>query len=111
MDAECVPSADQRKAIEAYYFGNPGLIAEKLLFIKRDTRIAEYQAYLTNSHAFGNVWRGVTGTLYGERVSIIATGIGPSMVGDAVYALDKPEAACLYSGTCGGLDPALAIGD
>jgi purine-nucleoside phosphorylase len=33
------------------------------------------------------------------------------MVGDCVYALDKPGAICIYSGTCGGLDEALEIGD
>ena len=60
---------------------------------------------------FGNVWRGITGRLHGELVSVIATGIGPSLIGDAVYALDRPGAACLYSGTCGGLYEALDIGD
>ncbi len=42
---------------------------------------------------------------------MIATGIGPSMIGDAVYALNRPGSVCLYSCTCGGLDPDLEIGD
>jgi nucleoside phosphorylase len=100
-----------KKVVEAYYFGSPPCIAEKILFVKPGTRLAEYKAYLADSCEFGNVWRGVTGTLRGEKVSVIATGVGPAMVGDAVYALDKPDALCLYSGTCGGLDEALDIGD
>ncbi len=47
----------------------------------------------------------------GEALTIIATAIGPSMVGDAIYALDRPDSVCLYSGTCGGLHNDLEIGD
>ena len=100
-----------RAQIEAYFFGAPQRIGDKILFIKREGRLAEYAAYLTGLETFGNVWRGVTGRLHGELVSVIAAGVGPSMVGDAVYALDRPGAACLYSGTCGGLHETLEIGD
>jgi len=100
-----------KKTVEDYYLGSPLSIAEKILFIKRETRLAEYKEYLTDIHEFGHIWRGLTGTLAGEQVTLIATGIGPSLVGDAVYVIDKPGARCLYSGTCGGISKDLEIGD
>jgi purine-nucleoside phosphorylase len=96
---------------EAYFFGNPRLVAAKILFIKRVARLEEYKRHLIDVDEFGNVWRGITGVLDGERITIIATGIGPSMVGDATYALNRPDSVCLYSGTCGGLHRDLEIGD
>jgi uridine phosphorylase len=100
-----------RDEIEAYYCGNPKSIASKILFIKRERRLPEYRCYLTEVHDFGNVWHGISGRYEGQNISVIATGVGPSLVGDAVYALDRPGAVCLYSGTCGGLAPGLEIGD
>ena len=97
--------------VEAYYFGDPSQIGYKILFIKRASRLDEYKQYLSNVHEFGNVWQGVSGCLNGNFISIIATGIGPSMAGDAVYALDRPGTICLFSGTCGGLRGNLEIGD
>jgi len=96
---------------EAYFYGNPKRIADKILFIKRGARLEEYKQHLTHVQEFGHVWHGVTGLIRGEEIAIIATGIGPSMVGDAVYALDRPDSICLYSGTCGGLHEDLEIGD
>lgn len=100
-----------RHKIESYYFGKPRYIADKILFIKRDSRLNEYKEHLTEIDTFGNVWHGITGILRGQKITIIVTGVGPSMVGDAVYALDKPDSICLYSGTCGGLHEDLQIGD
>ena len=100
-----------RSQVEAYFFGSPRGIGEKILFIKRDGRLAEYAAHLADLETFGHVWRGVTGKLHGELVSVIATGVGPGLIGDVVYALDRPGAMCLYSGTCGGLHEGLDIGD
>jgi purine-nucleoside phosphorylase len=100
-----------RHQVESYFFDHPKFIGTKILFIKRDKRLAEYKQYLTDVYEFGNVWHGITGSFQGEQISIIVTGIGPSMVGDAVYALDRPNITCLYSGTCGGLDEGLEIGD
>ena len=100
-----------RHQIENYFFGNPKLIADKILFTKRQTRLHAYKEHLTEIYEFGNVWYGMTGVLRGQKMTIIVTGIGPSMVGDAVYALDKPDSICLYSGTCGGLHEDLHIGD
>ncbi len=100
-----------RHRIEAYFFGNPRSIAAKILFIKRDARLEEYKQQLNQMHEFGNVWRGVTGHTRGEEITVIATGIGPSLVSDAVYALDRSDSICLYSGTCGGLHKDLEIGD
>lgn len=99
------------KQIEAYFFGNPGSIAPRILLIKRENRLAECGSHLTGVREFGNVWQGITGSFRGQPVSVISTGIGPSLVGDAVYAIDRPDAICLYSGTCGGLGEGLQIGD
>jgi uridine phosphorylase len=100
-----------RSQMEAYFFGSPHRIGEKILFVKREGRLWEYAAHLAEAETFGNVWRGVTGRLHGELVSVIATGVGPSLIGDAVYALDRPGALCLYSGTCGGLHAGMNVGD
>ena len=79
-----------RSQVEAYFFGSPQRIGEKILFVKREGRLGEYAAHLAEVETFGNVWRGVTGRLHGELVSVIATGVGPSLIGDAVYAFDRP---------------------
>lgn len=100
-----------RNQVENFYFGNPKSIASKILFIKREKRLAEYKQYLTDLHEFGNVWHGITGSFHGEQMSIVVAGIGPSLVGDAVYALNRPNSTCLYSGTCSGLAESLEIGD
>jgi uridine phosphorylase len=105
------PMQPSRSQIEVYFFGSPQRIGEKILFVKREGRLGEYAAYLAEGETFGNVWRGVTGRLHGELVSVIATGVGPSLIGDAVYALDRPGALCLYSGTCDGLHDGLNVGD
>ncbi|MFN2184594.1 MAG: hypothetical protein ACK2UU_11415 [Anaerolineae bacterium] len=97
--------------VEAYFYGNPKAIGKKVLLIKRENRLAEYGPYLSDVHEFGHVWHGLTGSFRGEQVSIIAAGIGPSLVGDAVCALDRPNTTCLYSGTCGGLAEGLEVGD
>ena len=100
-----------RRQLEAYFFGSPEFIAAKILLIKRESRLPEYKQHLTGLHEFGSVWQGITGSFRGEQVSVVSTGVGPSLVGDAVYALDRPNAVCLYSGTCGGLGEGLEIGD
>jgi purine-nucleoside phosphorylase len=97
--------------VEAYFYGNPKPMGQRILFIKRDQRLAEYRAYLTNVHEFGNVWYGITGSFRGKRMSIVVAGVGPGLVGDAVYALNRPNTICLYSGTCGGLAEESEIGD
>ena len=97
--------------IKSYFFGNPGVVADKILFIKREARLDEYKEQISNVQEFGNVWRGITGLFQGERITIIVTGVGPGVIGDATYALNKPDAVCLYSGTCGGLNETLEIGD
>ena len=100
-----------RDRVEAYFYGNPESVGQKILFIKREKRLAEYKQHLTDVHEFGNIWHGITGLLHGELISVVVTGIGPSPVGDAVYALNRPKSTCLYSGTCGGLTAELEIGD
>jgi purine-nucleoside phosphorylase len=100
-----------KRKVEAFFYGNPAAIADRILFVKRDTRLDQYKALLTDDKEFGNVWRGITGAYRGRPVTVIAAGIGQPMAGDAVYALDRPDSVCLYSGTCGGLRESLGIGD
>ena len=97
--------------VEKYFFGDPKCISQKILFIKRASRLAEYKQHLTDVHEFGNVWHGISGSFRREWISIVVAGVGPSLVGDAVYALNRPNSVCLYSGTCGGLAEGLEIGD
>lgn len=96
--------------VETYFYGNPKATGDKVLFIKRENRLAEYRSYLTGVHQFGHVWHGLTGSFRGEQISIVVAGVGPSLVGDAIYALDRSGTTCLYSGTCGGLAEGLEIG-
>lgn len=100
-----------RKQIESYYCGRLVDFGSKILFIKRVERLAAYRPHLADGQDFGNVWQGIRGSYQGERISIIAAGTGPSMIGDAVYALDRPRAICVYSGTCGGLVDGVEVGD
>ena len=51
-----------RKLVQDYYFGNPISIAEKILFIKRGTQLAEYKDHLTDVEEFGHIWQGLTGS-------------------------------------------------
>jgi nucleoside phosphorylase len=71
--------------VEAYFYGNPRSVGERILFIKRESQLAEYEAHLSDVHAFGNVWHGLAGSFRGQHIS--------------------------YSGTCGGLAEGLEIGD
>ncbi len=97
--------------VEKYYFGNPKLIADKILFIKRTNKLDSYKQHFSKTNDFGNIWNGFTGVYRGEKISIIATGIGPSLVGDCVSAIHRPGAIVLYTGTAGGLNNELKIGD
>jgi nucleoside phosphorylase len=100
-----------RNQVQSYFYGDPKSIGERILLIKRENRLDEYREHLTDVCEFGNVWQGITGRYRGGVITIIVTGIGPSLVGDAVYALHRPDSICLYSGTCGGLADGLEIGD
>jgi purine-nucleoside phosphorylase len=100
-----------KKTLEDYFFGSRVCIAEKILFIKYESRLAGYKEHLADIQEFGHVWQGLTGTLRGEKITIIATGLGPAQVGDAIYAIDKPGSICLYAGTSGGLGIGQEIGD
>lgn len=97
--------------VEAYFYGEPASIGDRILFIKRENRLDEYRKHLDGVCSFGHVWHGINGTFGGESVSIVVAGVGPGLIGDAVYALNRPQAICLYSGTCGGLWGYLEVGD
>ncbi len=101
----------RRSEIQEYFYGSPHRIAEKILVIHGTRRLNEYAQYLQDIECFGRVWQGISGIFRGENITIIAGGIGASQVGDAVYALDQPNAICIFSGTCGGIDQNIDIGD
>ena len=96
---------------QEYFLGKSVIPGEKILVIRRRSQLERYTSYLSDVNFFGNVWHGLSGIYRGETVIILAGGIGPSQVGDAVYALKKPHAITLFSGTCGSLTPELPIGD
>lgn len=99
------------KRVQEYFLGKFPLAGEKILIIRRQSRLKQYAEYLQQVEFFGNVWHGLMGCYRGERIIILAGGIGASQIGDAVYALHKPESICIYAGTCGGLMPTIGIGD
>lgn len=101
----------KHELVQEYFLGRFPLAGEKILVIRRQSRLKAYAEYLQRVDFFGNVWHGLVGSYRGERIVILAGGIGASQVGDAVYALHKPDSVCIYAGTCGGLSPAIRIGD
>jgi len=98
-------------AVQNYYLGSYSIPGEKILVIRRTEQLARYAQHLESVQYFGSVWHGLTGVFHGERLIVLAGGIGASQVGDALYALHKPGAACLFAGTCGSLVPEIQIGD
>ncbi|MFU8855703.1 MAG: hypothetical protein ACNA8S_01730 [Deferrisomatales bacterium] len=57
-------------------------------------------------------YRGVTATFRGRRVTVIATGVGPSRVGDCLGFLSlTPARRVLFAGAVGGLAEDHAIGE
>ncbi len=101
----------KRERVQEYFLGCFPLVGEKILVIRRQSRLMRYAESLQHVEFFGNVWHGIVGVYRGERIIILAGGIGASQVGDIVCALHKPESVCIYAGTCGGLAPHIGIGD
>ncbi len=57
-------------------------------------------------------YKGFTGVFGGRRVTVLATGVGPSRVGDCLGFLSlTPARRVLFAGAVGGLAPELAIGE
>ncbi|MEW6487734.1 MAG: hypothetical protein AB1578_07455 [Thermodesulfobacteriota bacterium] len=57
-------------------------------------------------------YKGFTGTFGGRRVTVLATGVGPSRVGDCLGFLSlTPARRVLFAGAVGGLADDLAIGE
>jgi nucleoside phosphorylase len=110
VDGQTGITMREAKRVHDYFFGRSATVVERILFVKRERRLPDYAALLDDTQAFGNVWAGVTGRYRGTPVTVIATGVGPSMVGDCAYAVDRPGAACVYSGSCGGLADDQRIG-
>jgi len=77
----------------------------------RCEKIAEY---FTNPHevAYNREFRTITGTLAGEKISVVSTGIGNPSAAIAIEELHKVGADTLIRvGTSGGMQPDLIPGD
>ncbi|MCA9179639.1 MAG: hypothetical protein KDB14_34525 [Planctomycetales bacterium] len=98
--------------IRSHYLGvDANLSSSLVLFIKREKRLPEYERLLSSPKPMGAVFTGLTGKYQGHSVLVLATGVGPGQIGDAVLAVNLCDSIALYSGTCGGLSEELAIGD
>ncbi len=115
-----MPNADPRVALPVgerqYHIGlGPGELAEYILLPgdpDRTARIATRLDTVELEHRHRE-FASVTGTYRGERVSVVSTGIGTDNVEIAVAEIlaitQRPT--FVRVGSCGGLQPEMALGD
>jgi uridine phosphorylase len=115
-----LPNADPRVALPVgerqYHIGlGPGELAEYILLPgdpDRTARIATRLDTVELEHRHRE-FASVTGTYRGERVSVVSTGIGTDNVEIAVAEIlaitQRPT--FVRVGSCGGLQPEMALGD
>ncbi|HYM83469.1 MAG TPA: uridine phosphorylase, partial [Candidatus Dormibacteraeota bacterium] len=115
-----MPSADPRVALPAgerqYHIGlGPGELAEYLLLPgdpDRTTRIATRLDSVELEHRHRE-FSTVTGMYRGQRVSIVSTGIGTDnveiVVAEVLAITERPT--FIRVGSCGALQPGIALGD
>lgn len=92
----------------------PEQMARYVLLPGDPDRVEKIAAFLDNPHYVGNkreytIWEG---TLLGERVTVMSTGMGGPSTAIAVEEMVK--CGCdtfIRIGTCGGIDPTLVPGD
>lgn len=115
-----MPNADHRVALPAgerqYHIGvGPGDLAEYILLPGDPERTARIAARLENIEG---QWQhrefaSVTGTYRGERVSVVSTGIGTDnveiVVAEILAITEQPT--FIRVGSCGALQPEIALGD
>ena len=115
-----MPNADHRVALPAgerqYHIGlGPGDLAEYILLPGDPDRTQRIATRLENIEG---EWRhrefaSVTGTYRGERISVVSTGIGADnveiVVAEILAITDRPT--FIRVGSCGALQPEIAVGD
>ena len=115
-----MPNADHRVALPAgerqYHIGlGPGDLAEYILLPGDPDRTHRIATRLENIEG---EWRhrefaSVTGTYRGERVSVVSTGIGADnveiVVAEILAITERPT--FIRVGSCGALQPEIAVGD
>jgi uridine phosphorylase len=115
-----LPNADHRVALPAgerqYHIGlGPGDLAEYILLPGDPDRTQRIAKRLENIEG---EWRhrefaSVTGTYRGERVSVVSTGIGADnveiVVAEILAITERPT--FIRVGSCGALQPEIAVGD
>ena len=117
---QVLPNADHRVALPAgerqYHIGlGPGDLAEYILLPGDPDRTERIATRLENIEGS---WRhrefaSVTGTYRGERVSVVSTGIGTDnveiVVAEILAITERPT--FIRVGSCGALQPEIAVGD
>ena len=115
-----MPNADHRVALPAgerqYHIGlGPGDLAEYILLPGDPDRTDRIATRLENIEG---EWRhrefaSVTGTYRGERISVVSTGIGADnveiVVAEILAITERPT--FIRVGSCGALQPEIAVGD
>ncbi len=115
-----MPNADHRVALPAgerqYHIGlGPGDLAEYILLPGDPDRTHRIATRLENIEG---EWRhrefaSVTGTYRGERISVVSTGIGADnveiVVAEILAITERPT--FIRVGSCGALQPEIAVGD
>jgi uridine phosphorylase len=115
-----LPSADHRVALPVgerqYHIGlGPGELAEYILLPGDPERTAKIARLLDNVELERQhrEFASVTGTYRGQRVSIVSTGIGTDNVEIVVAEIlaITLHPTFIRVGSCGGLQPEMALGD
>jgi uridine phosphorylase len=115
-----LPNADHRVALPVgerqYHIGlGPGELAEYILLPGDPDRTARIAARLDSIELErrNREFASVTGTYRGERVSVVSTGIGTDnveiVVAEILAVTERPT--FIRVGSCGALQPEIALGD
>jgi uridine phosphorylase len=115
-----LPNADHRVALpdgeRQYHIGlGPGDLAEYILLPGDPERVQRIATRLENVEPFRQhrEFASITGTYRGERVSVVSTGIGTDnveiVVAEILAITERPT--FIRVGSCGALQPEIAVGD
>jgi len=102
---------DNGKLFNSCYGADPSVFAEKVI-ITPFISLERFKGYCNVRSVFkGALYSGFTAEKKGEDVTVIWSGIGDRLAGDAVLLLRQTRAKnVLFAGTCGGLNDC-GIGD
>jgi len=115
-----LPNADHRVALpdgeRQYHIGlGPGDLAEYILLPGDPERVQRIAMRLEDVEPFRQhrEFASITGTYRGERVSVVSTGIGTDnveiVVAEILAITERPT--FIRVGSCGALQPEIAVGD